>query len=61
MARIKIPEGDGEQISRLFSLKPDMFGAVATFSSAVYGTTKLPVRVREFARMRVAQINDCPV
>ncbi|HIF62569.1 MAG TPA: carboxymuconolactone decarboxylase family protein [Deltaproteobacteria bacterium] len=61
MARINVPEGDGEEIPRLFSLNPDMFGAVATFSTAVYDKTRLPVRVREFARMRVAQINDCGV
>ena len=61
MARIDVPEGDGEEIARLFTLNPDMFGAVATFSSAVYEKTKLPVRVREFARMGVAQINDCGV
>jgi alkylhydroperoxidase family enzyme len=30
-------------------------------SDAVYNNTILPVRVREAARMRIAQLNDCPV
>jgi alkylhydroperoxidase family enzyme len=31
------------------------------FGSAVYANSKLPTRLREFARIRIAQINDCPV
>ena len=34
---------------------------VAELSAAVYGESKLPARVRESVRMRIAQINQCPI
>jgi alkylhydroperoxidase family enzyme len=61
MARIAIPEGDGEETARLWWLRPEMAKGPLAFSTAVYAASSLPVRVREFARMRIAQINDCPV
>ena len=38
-----------------------MGGAVAKLSDAAYNKSILPVRVREAARMRIAQLNDCPI
>ncbi len=61
MARIDVPEGDGEEIYRFWSLHPEMGKAVFDFTSAVYGRSELPVREREVARMRIAQINDCRI
>ena len=61
MARIDIPEGEGEEIYRFWNLHPELGAAVFNFSSAVYGSSELPVREREAARMRIAQINDCNI
>ena len=61
MAKIAVPDGDGTESVRLMSLLPEMGKGIAEFSAAVYANSELPVRVREFARMRVAQINQCPV
>jgi alkylhydroperoxidase family enzyme len=38
-----------------------MGAAVAKLSDAAYNKSILPVRVREAARMRIAQLNDCPI
>jgi alkylhydroperoxidase family enzyme len=35
--------------------------AVSQMSDGAYNKSMLPVRVREAARMRIAQLNDCPV
>ncbi len=61
MARIAIPDGEGEETTRLWAMNPDLAKGLIGFSTAVYAGSKLHARVREFARMRVAQINDCPV
>lgn len=61
MARIAIPEGDGEELARLWALRPDLAKGAVAFSTAVYGSSKLPTRVREFARIRIAEINECHV
>ena len=61
MARIDIPVGKGEEIYRFWKLHPEMGAAVSSFAGAVYGCSQFPVREREAARMRIAQINDCKV
>jgi len=61
MARVAIPEGPGEETARLWALHPQMAKGPVEFATAVYGNSTLPDRVREFARIRIAQINDCPV
>ena len=61
MARIDIPEGEGGDAVQVWSLRPEMGGAVAKLSDAAYNKSILPVRVREAARMRIAQLNDCPI
>jgi hypothetical protein len=61
MARIRVPDGDGPEIARVWSLRPELGGPVAELSAAVYGESKLPGRVRESVRMRIAQINQCPI
>ena len=55
------PDGDGPEIARVWSLRPELGGPVAELSAAVYGESKLPGRVRESVRMRIAQINQCPI
>jgi alkylhydroperoxidase family enzyme len=61
MARIAIPDGEGEETARMWAVRPEMARGPLAFSTAVYSNSKLPVRLREFARIRIAQINDCPV
>ncbi|HWC39486.1 MAG TPA: hypothetical protein VG476_13190 [Acidimicrobiales bacterium] len=61
MARIEIPEGEGGEAVQVWSLRPEMGAAVAKLSDAAYNKSSLPVRVREAARMRIAQLNDCPI
>src|SRR5690242_5902069 len=40
---------------------PDLGAAMATFSHAVYTKGRLPMRVRELARMVIANANECVV
>lgn len=61
MARIDIPEGEGGDAVQVWSLRPEMAKAVVAMTNAAYHKSILPVRVREAARMRIAQLNDCPV
>lgn len=61
MARIDLPDGDDDELVRLYSLSPAMGAAAGRFSAAVYGDAGLAVRVREVARMRIADVNRCPV
>jgi AhpD family alkylhydroperoxidase len=61
MARISIPPGEGGDAVQVWSLRPEMGRAVHRLVDAAYNHSILPVRVREAARMRIAQLNDCPV
>ena len=45
----------------VWSLRPEMGKAVNRLSDAAYNKSTLPVRVREAARMRIAQLNQCVV
>lgn len=61
MARIEFPErGLGEHVDWMLA-RPEMAVGMGAFSEAVYGKTQLPLRVRELARYRIAQVNQCPV
>jgi alkylhydroperoxidase family enzyme len=61
MARITVPEGDGGELVQVWSLSPELGGAVGNLSAAVYGERLVSPRVREVARMRIAQINGCNI
>jgi AhpD family alkylhydroperoxidase len=61
MARISIPPGEGGDAVQIWTLRPEMGVAVNRLVDAAYNRSILPVRVREAARMRIAQLNDCPV
>ena len=61
MSRLELPDGDQPEIVRVWGLRPGMGKAVQGISYAVYSQSQLPARVREAARMRIAQINDCVV
>lgn len=40
---------------------PDLGGAIANFSQAVYTKNRLPMRTRELARMVIAHSNECEI
>ena len=60
MARLELP-GDGDETGRLFQLAPHVSTPAAALAGAVYESTRLPVRLRELMRMRIAQINECDI
>ncbi len=45
----------------MWELSPELGAALGAMTDAVYTRTSLDVRVRETARMRVAQINQCHI
>ena len=61
MARLEIPPGDGGDAVQIWSLQPELGAAAIRLVDAAYNKSILPVRVREAARMRMAQLNDCTV
>ncbi len=61
MARIDVPDGEGLEASRLWAVAPHMGAGVHALGKAVYEHSSLPIREREVARMRIAQLNECTV
>jgi alkylhydroperoxidase family enzyme len=61
MARIDVPDGDGREASRIWQLAPHLGTGLTAMSTAVYEHSSLPIREREIARMRIAQLNRCDV
>lgn len=61
MARIDVPSGQGREASRIWQLAPHLGVGLGAMSAAVYEQSSLPIREREVARMRIAQLNECHV
>jgi alkylhydroperoxidase family enzyme len=61
VARIDIPAGEGGDAVQIWSLQPELSRAVNRLTDAAYNKSILPARVREAARMRIAELNDCVV
>jgi alkylhydroperoxidase family enzyme len=61
MARIDIPDGDGNEARRIWQLAPHLGAGMHAMGQAVYEQSSLPIREREVARMRIAQLNQCHV
>lgn len=61
MARLDIPPGEGGDAVQIWTLQPELGTAATRLVDAAYNKSILPVRVREAARMRIAQLNDCTV
>jgi alkylhydroperoxidase family enzyme len=61
MARLPLPDGPGDEVTRVWSINPAMGLATATFSNKVYERSTLPANEREVARMRIAEINGCAI
>lgn len=50
-----------DDLAGWFVKSPEIGGALAGFSDAVYNRNRLPMRVRELARMVIAEANECAV
>jgi alkylhydroperoxidase family enzyme len=61
MAHIDVPSGNGLERLRLWEMAPHFGAGVDAMRKATYEASSLPARVREVARMRIAQINECPI
>jgi alkylhydroperoxidase family enzyme len=61
VARLDIPAGEGGDAVQIWALQPELGAAATRLVDAAYNKSILPVRVREAARMRIAQLNDCTV
>jgi AhpD family alkylhydroperoxidase len=61
VARLEIPPGEGGDAVQVWSLQPELGRAATRLVDAAYNKSILPVRVREAARIRIAQLNDCTV
>jgi AhpD family alkylhydroperoxidase len=61
MAHVRIPDGEGDELQRVGLLQPQMAKALGALTEACYRNSKLPIREKEAARMRIAHINGCVV
>ncbi len=61
MPHITVPEGKADPEVRVWALRPDMGIGAGALSHAIYDQSIVPVRERELARMRIAQINGCVI
>jgi alkylhydroperoxidase family enzyme len=61
VARLEIPPGEGGDAVQIWSLQPALGTAAMRLVDAAYNKSILPVRVREAARLRIAQLNECTV
>ena len=61
MTRIDIEPGEQLERMRLWQMVPHFAAGVEALRKATYEDSSLPAREREVARMRIAQINDCPI
>lgn len=50
-----------DDLGAWMALQPAMAPGLVAFSNAVYGQSRLPRRVQEIARMRIALANECSV
>lgn len=57
MARIDVADDLGSWMQ----LQPELAGGLIAFSDAIYGKGRLPLREREIARIRIAEVNQCEV
>jgi alkylhydroperoxidase family enzyme len=61
LPRIDLPDGKSDPEVRMWKLRPEMGMGAGALSHAIYDQSIVPVRERELARMRIAQINGCMI
>jgi 4-carboxymuconolactone decarboxylase len=57
----RIGDFTDDDVAGWIALSPELGRAMATFSGAVYNSNRLPMRVREMARIVIAHDNECVV
>jgi alkylhydroperoxidase family enzyme len=58
MARIELPEGDGRDVLRALSVRPELRDAFVAMNVAIHASPLEP-RLHELVRYRVAELNQC--
>lgn len=58
MARIELPGGDGREVLRALSVRPELRDAFVGLNLAIHRSPLEP-RLHELVRMRVAELNAC--
>lgn len=61
MAHIDLPEGHEPERTRMWQLAPELASQAGAYSKTMFEVGTLSIREKELARMRVAQINACPI
>jgi alkylhydroperoxidase family enzyme len=61
MPRIDVPDGPGGPPRQVWNLRPELVPTVTAMIEGPYKKSRLPVREREAARMRIAELNDCSI
>jgi alkylhydroperoxidase family enzyme len=57
----RIAHGSNDDLTSWLSARPRMAMGVGALSDAVYNHSSLPLRIREIARIRIAEDNECQV
>jgi AhpD family alkylhydroperoxidase len=59
--RIDTPDGPGGPPVQVWNLRPELLPMMQAMIDGPYKHSKLPVREREAARVRIAELNDCKI
>jgi alkylhydroperoxidase family enzyme len=59
MARIQLPAGDGDEIARVWQLRPELGAGAMEFNRAAEETSIISPQESEAARIRIGHINGC--
>jgi alkylhydroperoxidase family enzyme len=59
--RIEVPDGPGGPPKQVWNLRPELIPTVSAMIEGPYKHSNLPVREREAARIRIAELNDCRI
>ena len=60
MARLRVPEGEGPEVDRVWDINPEIGDPARALREAVYQRNHLPLRVHEAVRYLIADCNQCP-
>lgn len=61
MPRIDVPDGPGGPPKQVWNLRSELLPTVTAMIDGPYKHSLLPVREREAARVRIAELNDCRI
>jgi AhpD family alkylhydroperoxidase len=61
MPRVEVPDGPGGPPTQVWTLRPELLPMVQAMIDGPYKHSRLPVREREAARVRIAELNDCRI